>query len=140
MAGLLAERGPLPPTAGKGGNRELLAEFSYRLYGMYLAVLAARMAASRGDQAGQGDSPFLDRPQPRPATPSLGRLRRPPPRGCDPQPAAPPARGPAGLVVAPGLPLGLGQAGKGAGLDGGASAHTASQGEEGATPPQGVLA
>ena len=68
VAGLLAEGGPLPPPA-QGVERELLDEFLYRLYGMYLAVLAARMAASRGDQAGHGDSLFPDQPRPRPRNP-----------------------------------------------------------------------
>ena len=44
-------------------------EFLYRLYGMYLAILAARMAASQGDQPGHGDSLFPDQPRPRPRNP-----------------------------------------------------------------------
>ena len=52
-------------------DRGLLDEFLYRVYGMYRAVLAARMAASRGDQAGHGDSLFLDKPRPRPRNPFL---------------------------------------------------------------------
>ena len=47
-------------------DRDLLDEFLYRLYGMYLAVLAARMAASSGDQPGHGDSLFPEQPRPRP--------------------------------------------------------------------------
>ena len=55
-------------------------------------------------------------PQPLP----LGRLCRPPPGGCGPRPAAPSARGPAGVAMAPGLCLGFGPVGTGAGLDAGA--------------------
>ena len=40
----------------RGLERELLDEFLYRPYTMYRAVLAARMAAGRGDQAGHCDS------------------------------------------------------------------------------------
>ena len=36
---------------------------------MHLAVLAARMAANRGDQPGHGDSLFADEPLPRPGDP-----------------------------------------------------------------------
>ena len=36
---------------------------------MYMAVLAARMAAGRGDQAGHGDSLFPDQLRPRPRNP-----------------------------------------------------------------------
>ena len=50
-------------------DRDLLDESLYRLYGMYLAVLAARMAASQGDQPGQGDSLFPEQPRPRPRNP-----------------------------------------------------------------------
>ena len=69
MAGLPAEGGPLPLRLAQGVEQELLDEFLYRLYGMYLAVLAARMAASRGEQAGHGDSLFPDQPRPRPRNP-----------------------------------------------------------------------
>ena len=41
----------------------------YSLYGMYLAVLAARMARRRGDHAGHGDSLFPDQPRLRPRNP-----------------------------------------------------------------------
>ena len=41
----------------------------YRLYGRYLAVLAARMAAGRRALAGPGDSLFLDQLRPRPRNP-----------------------------------------------------------------------
>ena len=37
--------------------------------GIYLAVLATRMAASRGDQVGNGDSLFPNQPRPRPRSP-----------------------------------------------------------------------
>ena len=50
-------------------DRGLLDEFLYRLYGMYPAVLAARMLASRGDQADHKDSMFPDQPRPRPPQP-----------------------------------------------------------------------
>ena len=50
-------------------DRELLDDFLYRLYGMYLAVLAARMAASAGDQPGHGDYLFPEQPHPRPRDP-----------------------------------------------------------------------
>ena len=50
-------------------DRGLLDEFLYRLCGMYLAVLAARMAASRGDHGGHGDCLFPDQPRPRPRNP-----------------------------------------------------------------------
>ena len=44
-------------------DRGLLDEFLYRLYGIYLVVLAARMAANQGDHAGHGDSLFPDQPR-----------------------------------------------------------------------------
>ena len=69
MAGPPAEGGPLPPPTGAGGGSGFLDEFLYRLYGMYLAVLAARMAVSHGNQAGHRDSLFPDQPRPRPHNP-----------------------------------------------------------------------
>ena len=42
----------------QGVDRDVLDEFLYRLYGMYLAVLAARMEASAGDPPGHGDFLF----------------------------------------------------------------------------------
>ena len=48
---------------------DLLDGFLYRLYCMYLAVLAARMAAGAGDQPGHGDSLFPEQPRPRPRNP-----------------------------------------------------------------------
>ena len=65
MAGLPG--GPLRLVHGEGWG--LLDEFLYRMYGMYLAVLAARMAASHGDRAGHGDPLFPDQPRPRPRNP-----------------------------------------------------------------------
>ena len=44
----------------QGVDRGLLDKFLYRLYGTYLAVLAARMGVRRGDHVGHGDSLFLD--------------------------------------------------------------------------------
>ena len=65
----LRKAGLFPLRLAQGVDRDLLDEFLYRLYGMYLAVLAARMAASQGDQPGHGDSPFPDQPRPRPRNP-----------------------------------------------------------------------
>ena len=50
-------------------DRDLLDEFLYCLYYMYLAVLAARMAAGGGGQPGHGDSLFPEQPRPRPRNP-----------------------------------------------------------------------
>ena len=58
--------GLLPLQLAQGVDRVLPAEFLYRLYGMYLAVLAAQMAASAGDQPGDGYSLFPEEPRPRP--------------------------------------------------------------------------
>ena len=69
MALLPAESGPFPPPAGQGVDRDLLDEHLYPLNGMYLAVFAARMAASAGDQPGHGDSLFPEQPRPRPRDP-----------------------------------------------------------------------
>ena len=69
VALLLAESRPFPLRRAQGVDRDLLDEFLYRLYGMYLAVLAARMAASKGDQPGHGDSLFPEQPRPRPRDP-----------------------------------------------------------------------
>ena len=62
----LRKAGLFPLRLAQGVDRGLLDEFLYRLYGMYTAVLAARMAASHGDQPGHGDSLFPDQPHPRP--------------------------------------------------------------------------
>ena len=63
---LLRKAGIFPLRLAQGLDR-YLNEFLYRLYGMYLAVLAARVAASQGDQPGHGDClmPELPRPWPR---------------------------------------------------------------------------
>ena len=63
------EAGLFPLRLAQGVDRDLLDEFLYRLYGMYLAILAARMAASAGDQPGHGDSLFPEQPRPRPRDP-----------------------------------------------------------------------
>ena len=65
----LRKAGLFPLGLAQGVDRDLLDEFLYRLYGMYLAVLAARMAASLGDQRGHGDSLFPEQPRPRPRDP-----------------------------------------------------------------------
>ena len=103
-------------------DRWLLNEFLYRLYGMYLAVLTARMAASQGDQSGHGDSLFPDEPRPRPRNPYPWDdfVGRPPAGGNNPPPTTAPAGGPAILAVAPGLHPRLGSVGPGASLDAGA--------------------
>ena len=67
--GCLQRASLFPLRLAQGVDPELLDEFLYRLYGMYLAFLAARMAASCGDQAGHGDSLFLDLLRPRPRNP-----------------------------------------------------------------------
>ena len=59
----------------------LLDEFLYRLYGMYLAVLAARMAAGRGDQAGHGTLCSRTSRDHGPATPSPRTTSSAPSRG-----------------------------------------------------------
>ena len=65
----LRKAGLFPLRLAQGVDRDLLDEFLYRLYGMYLAVLAARMAASQGDQPGHGNSLFPEQPRPRPRDP-----------------------------------------------------------------------
>ena len=110
----LRRAGLFPLRLAQGVERGLLDEFVHRLYGMYLAVLAARTAVGRGDWAGHGDSLFPDRPRPLPRNPfPWNNFVLTPPRGCGPQPATPPARGPAGLEVT----RGVGPVGTGAGLD-----------------------
>ena len=54
-------RASFPLRLAQGVERALLDEF-HCLCGMYLAVLAARMAAGRRDPAGHGDSLFPDQP------------------------------------------------------------------------------
>ena len=65
----LRKAGLFPLRLAQGVDRGLLDEFLYRLYGMYLAVLAARMAASQGYQPGHGDALFPNQPRPRPRSP-----------------------------------------------------------------------
>ena len=65
----LRKAGLFPLRLAHGVDRDLLDEFLYRLYGMYLAVLAARMVASQGDQPGPGNSLFPEQPRPRPRDP-----------------------------------------------------------------------
>ena len=68
-AGPSLEGGPLPLSVVAGVDRELLDEFLYSLYGLCLAVLVARMVASRRDQAGHGDSLFPDQARARSRNP-----------------------------------------------------------------------
>ena len=65
----LRKAGFFPFRLAQRVDRDLPNEFLYRLYGMYLAVLAARMAAGAGDQPGHGDSLFPEQPRPRPRNP-----------------------------------------------------------------------
>ena len=65
----LRKAGLFPLRLARGVDRDLLDEFLYRLYCMYLAVLAARMAVDAGDQPGHGDSLFPQQPRPRPRNP-----------------------------------------------------------------------
>ena len=61
--------GLFPLRLSQGVERALLDDFLYRLYGMYLAVLAACMAAGHGDPAGHGDSLDPDQQRLRPRRP-----------------------------------------------------------------------
>ena len=61
--------GLFPLRLAHGLERALLDDFLYRVYGMYLAVLAAHMAAGRGDPAGHGDFLFPNQPRPQPRNP-----------------------------------------------------------------------
>ena len=65
----LQKAGLFPLRLAQGVDRDLLDEFLYRLYGMYLAVLAARMAANAEDQLGHSDSLCPEQPRPRPRNP-----------------------------------------------------------------------
>ena len=56
----LQKAGLFPLRLAHGVDRDLLDEFLHRLYGMYLAVLATRTAASKGVQPGHGNSLFHD--------------------------------------------------------------------------------
>ena len=69
VALLPAERGPFPLPAGKGGGPGALERLPLPLVWHVLGVLAARMAASAGDQPGHGDSVFPEQPRPRPRNP-----------------------------------------------------------------------
>ena len=69
LAILPAKSGPFPPPTSARGGPGLLDGLSYRLYGMYLAVLVARMAASQADQPVHGDSFFPEQLLPRPRNP-----------------------------------------------------------------------
>ena len=68
-AGPVGKAGLFPLRLAQGVDQDLLDEFLYRLDGMYLAVLAARMASSQGDQPGHGDCLFPEQPRPRPRNP-----------------------------------------------------------------------
>ena len=61
--------GLFPLQLAQGVDRGLHDRDLYRLNGMYLAVLAARMATSQGDHPGHQDSLFPDQPRPRPGIP-----------------------------------------------------------------------
>ena len=62
----LRRAGLMPLLLSRGMERALLDEFLYRLYGMYLAVLAARIAAGQGNPEGPGGALFPEAPRPRP--------------------------------------------------------------------------
>ena len=107
--------GLFPLWLAQGVDRALLDKFVYRLYGMYPAVLATRIAANREDQASRPAASAAPQPLP------LEHLCGPPPGGCGPQPPVSPVRGPAGLAVALGFYPRLGPVGTGASIDAGAS-------------------
>ena len=65
----MRKAGLFPLRLAQGVDGDLLDEFPYRLYGMYLAVLVARTAAGAGDQPGHGDSLFPEQPRLRPRNP-----------------------------------------------------------------------
>ena len=121
VAGPPAEGGPLPPPSGVEGGSGALGRVPVLLV---LHVLGGPLGSHGCEPRGLGRPWGLivlglaacAAPQ---ALPLFG-LCQPPTRGHDPQLAAPPAGGPAGLAVAPGLLGGLGQVGQGAGLDAGA--------------------
>ena len=50
--------GLLPLALSAGADRQQVDKFLYRLYGMYLAVLAARYAHTRSGESGQGEALF----------------------------------------------------------------------------------
>ena len=65
----LRKAGLFPLRLARGVDRDLLDWFLYHLYCMYLAVLAAQMAAGAGDQPGHSDSLFPEQLRPRPRHP-----------------------------------------------------------------------
>ena len=60
----LRRAGLLALALSAGADRRQVDEFLYRLYGMYLAVLAARCAHTRSGEQGQGEALFPRRPAP----------------------------------------------------------------------------
>ena len=60
----LRRAGLLPLALSAGADRRQVDEFLYRLYGMYLPVLAARYAHTRSGEQGQGEALFPRRPAP----------------------------------------------------------------------------
>ena len=115
-----AEGSLFPLRLAHGLDRGLLDEFLCRLYGMYLAVLAAHMAASEGGQPGRRAFPFGPVASAAPQPLHVGRLRQPPAGGHSPPPATAPAGDPARPAMAPRLHPPLSLVGPGAGVDAGA--------------------
>ena len=62
----LRRAGLMPLRLSQGVERARLDEFVYRQYGMYLAVLAARMGAGQGNPEGPGGALFPEALRPRP--------------------------------------------------------------------------
>ena len=62
----LRRAGLMPLHLSHGVERARMDEFLYRLYGMYLAVLAACMTAGQGNPEGPGGALFPEAPRPRP--------------------------------------------------------------------------
>ena len=60
----LPRAGLLPLALSAGADRRQVDKFLYRLYGMYLAVLAARYAHTRLGEQGHGEALFPRRPAP----------------------------------------------------------------------------
>ena len=56
----LRRAGLLPLALSAGADRQQVDAFVYRLYGMYLAVLAAKYAPTRLGVPGQGEAPFAE--------------------------------------------------------------------------------
>ena len=90
----LPSAGLIPLRLAQGVERESLDQFVYCLHGMYPAVLAARMAAGRGDKAGHGDSLFPDQPRPRPRHSFPGTTSSTPSRGMQSATSRASGRGP----------------------------------------------